>query len=94
MATEALSGNERRLLGALHVLAKDEGKVTVSHADLATALGWKRPRSVRQCAIVLERRGLIRIHNNSTLGYHRANTFAVLPMGHEMAGLDRVSAAA
>lgn len=83
--SENLPNGERKVLLALRFLAGEESRVTVSGRDLATALGWTRTKSVRQCAVNLERRGLVSVTNNSTPGTHRPNTFTVLPLGREVA---------
>lgn len=84
--SEVLPNRERRVLFALRFLADDTGNVTVSRKNLAEALGWPREKSVRQCTVSLERRGLISVTNNSVPGAHRPSTFTVLPLGHEVAG--------
>lgn len=80
--TGELRRREATVLYALQFLADDEGKVTVRHRDLATALGWKHHTGIRNTTRDLERRGLIRIHPNGVA----ANTFEVTALGHEVAG--------
>lgn len=90
----ALSPRDHRVLYALHFLAGDDGKVTVSQRDLGTALGWKRHTGIRSSVIVLERLGLIHVHRNWRPQDRQPNTFTITALGHLVAEMSNARAAA
>lgn len=85
-----LTPRERRVLHALAFLAGEDGTVTVSQRDLATALGWSRHSGLRRDIRSLERHGMVLVaHNGGTATERRSNTFTVTSLGHEVADAEQ-----